>query len=152
MARRKKPKSTLETLGRYARRTAFGAASALAELLEITPPKKAKGKAEPTARAGATYRLAVYGTCRKGGSNHWRIRGARFLGQVTIQGHIRVQRAGGPAIVPGAGIVRAELYAVSGEQLRDLDAFEGWDFPRRPVRLEDGSTAWAYVYRGEIPT
>ena len=51
---------------------------------------------------------------------------------------------GYPALVPGATAVNGELYEVGTTLLAQLDAFEGSGYVRAPVKLADGSTAFAY--------
>jgi gamma-glutamylcyclotransferase (GGCT)/AIG2-like uncharacterized protein YtfP len=67
----------------------------------------------------------VYGTLRRGGSNHFRMDGAEFIGGGSIAGKIfRIDWY--PALVLGGQCaVMGELYHVHAEQLRALDVFEG---------------------------
>lgn len=67
----------------------------------------------------------VYGTLRRGGSNHFRMEGAEFVGKGRIVGKIfRIDWY--PALVPGGeSSVKGELYRVCAEHLRALDVFEG---------------------------
>ncbi len=104
----------------------------------------------------------VYGTLRKGGSNHFRMAGAEFAGSGKISGKM-VRIDWYPALVPGAdSFVRGELYLVSDETLGALDRFEGITpdatEPREyrrvkvPVFLESGETndAWVWEWIGSL--
>lgn len=67
----------------------------------------------------------VYGTLRRGGSNHFRMERAEFEGTGRIAGKIfRIDWY--PALVCGGeGTVKGELYRVCTDHLRELDVFEG---------------------------
>ena len=96
----------------------------------------------------------VYGTLRKGASNHFRMKTASLRGKAWVLG--RLYRLGWyPGLVlDDDGIpVRGEVYGVKRERLRELDQFEGEEYERLkfPVYLEGGAQvrAWLYEYRGE---
>ena len=67
----------------------------------------------------------VYGTLRRGASNHWRMAGAEFVAEGTVEGKIyRIDWY--PGMVLGGGShVMGEVFAVTPEQLAGLDEFEG---------------------------
>jgi gamma-glutamylcyclotransferase (GGCT)/AIG2-like uncharacterized protein YtfP len=104
----------------------------------------------------------VYGTLRRGGSNHFRMNGAGFLGAGSIAGTIhRIDWY--PALVcGGAGEVRGELYRVSTEHLLALDLFEGIlpdaDEPREYHRVKvevtldsaEKQSAWVWEWIGSL--
>ena len=104
----------------------------------------------------------VYGTLRKGGSNHFRMAGTEFVGSGKISGKMfRIDWY--PALVPGGeSFVRGELYLVSDETLGALDRFEGITpdatEPREyrrvkvPVSLESGEMkdAWVWEWIGSL--
>jgi gamma-glutamylcyclotransferase (GGCT)/AIG2-like uncharacterized protein YtfP len=90
--------------------------------------------------------LFVYGTLRKGSSNHERLEGARFAGACSTASEYDITHSAGyPALVPGSRAVAGELYDVDETLLSRLDAFEGDDYRRATVRLADGELAIAYV-------
>jgi len=91
--------------------------------------------------------LFVYGTLRKGEKNHKKLKGAEFLGKKTLKGFRRTE-GHGPAIVPGNkdDSVNGELYSVDLETLKEIDEYEGEEYIRELVELNDQSKAYAYVY------
>ena len=97
----------------------------------------------------------VYGTLRKGSSNHFRLGKAPLRGRAWILGRLyRIDWYPGLRL-DGEGVpVRGELYEIERELLRELDAFEGSEYERlkATVHAEDGETlyAWLYEYRGEV--
>ncbi len=100
--------------------------------------------------------LFVYGTLKRGQRNHHLLAGQRFVRSVaTAPGFCLYDLGPYPALVPDAdgGPVRGELFAVSGSATAELDDFEGVPdlFDRRRVALDDGTTAWIYVYLRPIP-
>lgn len=69
--------------------------------------------------------LFVYGALRKGASNDWRMKSARWLGPAKVAGTL-VKIDWYPGLVLGeGGLVKGEVYEVSSELLAELDAFEG---------------------------
>jgi gamma-glutamylcyclotransferase (GGCT)/AIG2-like uncharacterized protein YtfP len=67
----------------------------------------------------------VYGTLRRGGSNHFRMDGAEFVGPGTIAGRIYKIDWYPALVLGGENSVKGELYRVCAEHLRALDVFEG---------------------------
>lgn len=104
----------------------------------------------------------VYGTLRKGGSNHFRMKGADFMGEGIIAGTIHKIDWYPALVCGGAGKVKGELYRVCGEHLRALDVFEGIlpdaDEPReyRRVKVEvtletcAKENAWVWEWIGGL--
>ena len=80
--------------------------------------------------------LALYGTLRRGEAGHKRLRLAgrlRYVGSCKVRG-LLFDLGDYPALMPGEGIVVAELYEIRGMRtLALLDAYEGAD-PKRPGR------------------
>ena len=74
---------------------------------------------------GARKLVFVYGTLRRGASNHWRMDGAEFVAAGTVGGSIyRIDWY--PGMVLGGGSrVMGEVFAVTPDQLAALDEFEG---------------------------
>lgn len=108
----------------------------------------------------------VYGTLRKGGSNHFRMAGSDFVGEATIEGAIYMidwnPQLTYPALVCGGeGRVRGEVYLVSEESLKALDEFEGigvssWrddEYRRVEVKasLADGTERLAWLWEWNLP-
>lgn len=113
------------------------------------------------------HAVFVYGTLRRGGSNHFRMNGAEFVGAGRISGSIYMidwnPALTYPALVcDGLGCVRGEMYRVGDSQLAALDEFEGigvdsWrnDEYRRVgtrVILDDGTeeTAWVWEWNSTV--
>jgi gamma-glutamylcyclotransferase (GGCT)/AIG2-like uncharacterized protein YtfP len=89
--------------------------------------------------------LFVYGSLRRGGSNHRELAAATFLEETqTTRLYGLVWIGGYPAIVSGTESVRGELYAVADALLVELDAFEGEAYERVLIQLEDGRHAVTY--------
>jgi gamma-glutamylaminecyclotransferase len=90
-------------------------------------------------------RLFVYGSLRRGFTNHGELAGAECLGTLLTEArYALVEREGYPALVRGKVAISGELYAVGDEHLARLDVFEGDGYVRRLVHLADGSMADAY--------
>jgi gamma-glutamylcyclotransferase (GGCT)/AIG2-like uncharacterized protein YtfP len=78
------------------------------------------------------HTLFVYGTLRKGGSQHERMRNARFLAEATVSG-LLYEIDWYPGVVLDESQryrVHGELYQVSDELLTELDDFEGPEYRR----------------------
>lgn len=96
-------------------------------------------------------RLFVYGSLRRGCSNHRELSGAEYLRALASAPRYGVIEVDGyPALVRGTMRIEGELYEVTHEHLARLDAFEGSDYVRAPVTLDDGSTAFAYFRSGTV--
>lgn len=68
----------------------------------------------------------VYGTLRRGGSNHFRMAGADFVSAGTITGRMyRIDWYPGLVVDAHGDEVHGETYLVDSEQLQALDLFEG---------------------------
>jgi gamma-glutamylaminecyclotransferase len=93
--------------------------------------------------------LFVYGSLLAGEANHAMLAGARFLSEATTAPAFDLADLGSyPALVRGgATVVSGELYAVTDEHLRRLDAFEGHPnlYHREMVQLADGRPAQTYL-------
>lgn len=80
--------------------------------------------------------LALYGSLRRGEAAHKRLGLAgklRYVGPCRLRG-LLFDLGDYPALLPGDGVVIAELYEIRGlRTVALLDAFEGAD-PRRPGR------------------
>jgi gamma-glutamylcyclotransferase (GGCT)/AIG2-like uncharacterized protein YtfP len=86
--------------------------------------------------------LFVYGTLKRGGSNHRQLAGEIFIGEArTVAGYRLFALEGYPGMVPLAedreGVV-GEVWSVKPDALARLDRFEGVDeglYRREPVPL-----------------
>jgi gamma-glutamylcyclotransferase (GGCT)/AIG2-like uncharacterized protein YtfP len=68
----------------------------------------------------------VYGTLRRGGSNHFRMAGAEFISSGTITGRMyRIDWYPGLVLDPAGDEIHGEAYSVGPELLSALDVFEG---------------------------
>ncbi len=103
----------------------------------------------------------VYGTLRRGGSNHFRMDGADPIGAATVQGRLyRIDWYPGLVLDPGGVPIAGEVFAVSTDQLQALDLFEGlsageiegteYRRVKATVILAAGGTAdaWIWEWRG----
>jgi gamma-glutamylcyclotransferase (GGCT)/AIG2-like uncharacterized protein YtfP len=74
----------------------------------------------------ASEMVFVYGTLRKGGSNHFRMAGAEFVTAGTICGRMyRMDWYPGIVLDAVGDEIQGEVYAVDLELLAALDVFEG---------------------------
>ncbi len=100
-------------------------------------------------------RVFVYGTLRRGGSNHFRMAGAEFISVGTVNGRL-YQIDWYPGLVPdeSAGEVPGEVYQVSPGVLDELDRFEGPQYRRVRVEAACGGdqrsplSAWVWEWLG----
>lgn len=73
-----------------------------------------------------TELVFVYGTLRRGASNHWRMDSAEWAGPAVVAGHLfRVDWYPGLVLDEAGGKVVGELYRVTPDLLEKLDEFEG---------------------------
>ncbi len=99
----------------------------------------------------------VYGTLKRGQRNHSLLQDQEFLGQARTLPRYRLYDCGrNPALVhdPVGGVaVLGEVWKVSDEVLRQMDAYEGAPelYSRRVILLEglDKSVA-AYFFNGNV--
>jgi gamma-glutamylcyclotransferase (GGCT)/AIG2-like uncharacterized protein YtfP len=93
----------------------------------------------------------VYGTLKRGESNHHWLHGYRFLGRRRLSGHRLHDLGPYPMALPSApaDVIHGELYAVDGATLQGLDVLEDVpnEYERRRLGLNDGSVAWTYLGR-----
>ena len=68
----------------------------------------------------------VYGTLRRGGSNHFRLAGADFIASATVAGRLyHIDWYPGLVLDDAGDEIHGEVYSVGPELLADLDVFEG---------------------------
>jgi gamma-glutamylcyclotransferase (GGCT)/AIG2-like uncharacterized protein YtfP len=91
----------------------------------------------------------VYGTLKRGASNHAWLAGSRWLGEACLPGLVLHDLGPFPMAVLGAGTVYGELYGVDAAGLARLDQLEGYPrlYDRQLLPLADGSRAWVYLGR-----
>ncbi|MEB3318605.1 MAG: gamma-glutamylcyclotransferase family protein [Cyanobacteriota bacterium] len=95
---------------------------------------------------GETF-LFVYGTLKRGQSNHARLHGERCFGLAWLEGACLYDLGPFPMAIAAPGRVAGELYAVSLALLPALDAFEGCPrlYQRHWLALAAGPAAWVYL-------
>lgn len=110
----------------------------------------------------AEHRVFVYGTLKRGQSNHDQMHGATFLDAAsTLPGHTLYDLGDYPGLVldPAAPSgVEGELWRVDDQLLARLDAFEGVAeglYARVPATLAPphhqlAPPAWLYLYLGRV--
>ncbi|MEX0732767.1 MAG: gamma-glutamylcyclotransferase family protein [Aquisalimonadaceae bacterium] len=94
-------------------------------------------------------RVFVYGSLRRGGTNHRFLKGGRLLGGHRTEPHFRMLNLGRfPGVVqPGTTAIIGEVYGVNRRVLAALDVLE--DYPRSYTRSRIATPwgdAWIYLY------
>jgi len=94
----------------------------------------------------------VYGSLKRGQANHHHLAGSRFLGAAQLPGLALYDLGPFPMAIicdESSACLHGELYAVSAEQLAELDRFEGAPrlYERQRHVLSDGRPVWVYVGR-----
>ena len=97
----------------------------------------------------------VYGTLRRGSSNHFRLGKAPFVEEAWILGRLyRIDWYPGMRLDEEGVPVRGEIYEIEREALRELDVFEGKEFERlkAKVHAKGGGDfhVWLYEYCREV--
>ncbi len=103
-------------------------------------------------------KIAVYGTLRKGHSNHGCLMGSPMVGETTLKGFSMVSLGGFPAIdYKAEGSILAEVYECSEGAVARCNMLEGYDpnsndnnfYDRVAVETEYGE-AQVYIMRGVL--
>jgi gamma-glutamylcyclotransferase (GGCT)/AIG2-like uncharacterized protein YtfP len=96
--------------------------------------------------------LFVYGSLKRGFSNHRQLSRAAFVGECQTAQRYRLFLLGPyPALASeGEHRIHGELYAVDRRTLAKLDVFEGKAYRRAGVELADGRNAHAYFLVSEL--
>lgn len=98
----------------------------------------------------------VYGTLKRGHVNEYHMRGATYLGVVRTKEETYKMMAvidydyPYPAVthvVDNGCHIEGELYDISMPLMKFLDDFEGDEYTRGEVLLEDGRTAYLYFHK-----
>jgi gamma-glutamylcyclotransferase (GGCT)/AIG2-like uncharacterized protein YtfP len=104
----------------------------------------------------------VYGTLKKGHSNHAVLRGADFVCHAYIRGYDMYHLGGFPGIIEGNGEVYGEVYKITDDHLPWLDRLEGYSpdsklencmYLRKPVSFETEAgkmEAFVYIWNGPV--
>ena len=101
--------------------------------------------------------LFLYGSLKRGYSNHHRVAGQTYLGDAATAPHYRViliGEYGGLVRDDGHGLaVTGEVWAVTPECLAELDTFETGEglWARLPVEVPGHPHAEAYLWTGDVP-
>lgn len=104
------------------------------------------------------HHVFVYGTLKKGGTNHYLLHNAVFLGNAMLEGFELWDLGSYPAIRPAKdpqATVHAERYETDDYTLKKLDALEDYYGPEDRRNLYDrvltsdtqGNPGWVYVMR-----
>ncbi len=102
--------------------------------------------------SSACMLVAVYGSLKRGQSNHHWLGGAPCCGCVDLAG-LQLYDLGPYPMAVASGLpsdrVKVELYAVSAQGLAQLDRLEDHprDYQRHLLQLADGRQAWVYLGR-----
>lgn len=103
-----------------------------------------------------TETIFVYGTLRRGGSNHHRLRGAEFIAMATMAGRLyRIDWYPGLVADVNSGEVTGEIHRVSSSLLAALDEYEGPEYRRvkmeiRTTHEEPTCRAWVWLWNGPV--
>lgn len=99
----------------------------------------------------ATRRVFVYGTLMRGCPAHDLLQSARFVdASRTAPAFELVDLGPYPGLVAGgATAVAGEVYEIPDSLLPRLDEYEGPDYDRSPIQLEDGTRLEAWLLRPE---
>ncbi len=93
----------------------------------------------------------VYGTLRKGESNHHLLESSEYLGHYETEDDYTLYDVGPyPALVPGSKAISGEVYLIDDHTLQQLDILE--DVPveyRRETINTPYGTAWIYLYQDD---
>ena len=92
--------------------------------------------------------LFVYGSLKRGQSNHHELASAVFVGEVRTVPQFALRVVDGfPLLVAGAQSIRGELFVLPTAQLPALDAFEGQHYQRYEIELRDRRCVITYMAR-----
>ena len=106
------------------------------------------------------HTLFVYGTLKRNYSNSYLLQTAQYLGEGRTQEQYAMYVQGIPYVLKTEQryCIHGELYAISTETLKRLDALEGhpdW-YRREQVAIVDANnqiiTAWMYLYPEKVGT
>ena len=125
---------------------------ALAGLLVVAGGAVVARSRGSTSRRSDKHLVFIYGTAKSSnnGPNRWRLGGARKIRDARLANHKIIDvHEYNPGLVEAPGqTVDGELYELDTDPLLALDAYEGRYWHRRPIVLQDGTKAYAYLYEG----
>ena len=99
-------------------------------------------------RVAGEIALFVYGTLKRGFPAHHVLGSAEWIGETCTAPRYRLVDCGAyPGLVTGELAVEGEIYRISAQQLGVLDRFEGDEYQRGDVTLENGRVVQAYLYQ-----
>ncbi|GAA0697430.1 gamma-glutamylcyclotransferase [Marinobacterium maritimum] len=101
--------------------------------------------------------VAVYGTLKRGQSNHHYLASAEYLGGAQLQGFALYDLGPWPAVKQEPGVIQVEVYAVDAPTFAALDELEDYCaiapaqglYDRIEVDTPCGR-AWLYLYNHEV--
>jgi gamma-glutamylcyclotransferase (GGCT)/AIG2-like uncharacterized protein YtfP len=103
-------------------------------------------------REAASTLLFVYGTLKRGQRNHRLLDGQEFVRAARTRPGYRLLDLGPyPGLVESdtGGAIEGEIYRVDAATLLRLDAFEGPQYRRAVIKVQDaGDTVEGYLYQG----
>lgn len=103
---------------------------------------------------GGRENVFVYGTLRRGGSNHFRMDGADFVSKGTVRGRMyRIDWYPGLILDEEGDLLTGEVLAVEAAQLAALDRFEGPAYRRVKAAVDcagNSVDAWLWEWLGEV--
>lgn len=112
--------------------------------------------------SGKTFKIAVYGSLRKGLGNHGVIKDAKFLGDFESQPEYTMYSIGGsfPGLVnEGNTSVQMEVYEVGEATFEDVNNLEGFIVEDDPYNMYNRvlidtpyGPAYSYIYNGNTTT
>jgi gamma-glutamylaminecyclotransferase len=92
--------------------------------------------------------LFVYGSLKRGGSNHHQLGAGQLVATTRTAPRYALRVIDGyPALVPGARAILGELYRIELSALPGLDDFEGSAYVRKEIELAGSERALAYLAR-----
>lgn len=105
----------------------------------------------------AATQLFVYGTLRRGGSNHFRMQGMAFAAPASVRGRLyRVDWYPALVLDPDAPAVVGEIYQIHHSSLPALDEYEGPQYRRVLSTATDAQgqdhEVWIWEWAGSIET
>lgn len=97
--------------------------------------------------------LFVYGTLKKGFSNHHFLKDAEYIGNSALYGARMLNLGAFPGVVDGNDDekVEGEVYRIDDKTLESIDRLEGtpWLYKRESVEVDDlDDPVFVYIYQG----